>query len=114
MLDFSLLAEFSRHHCVAICAFLIPANLLVTLYTLVSIALDRPQAYIRWSVAIATVLASTLYLHVGTWLAIGVVRNVTFILVGLATTCLAVNFWAIAYRQTFRRLLQAYLPNRLA
>jgi hypothetical protein len=105
-IDFSFIAEFSRDRCVAICAFLVPANLLLTLQTLSLVARNRSQSSIRWSVAIATALAIILVLHVGTWFAIGVVTPVTFILLGLASTCLALNFWTTIYQSTFRELLQ--------
>lgn len=105
-IDFSFLAEFSRDRCIAICAFLVPANLLLTLQTLSLVARNRSQSSIRWSVAIATALAIILVLHVGTWFAIGVVTPVTFILLGLASTCLAANFWTTIYQSTFRDLLQ--------
>ncbi|MCU0537061.1 MAG: hypothetical protein MUD14_24510 [Hydrococcus sp. Prado102] len=105
-IDFSFLAEFSRDRCIAICAFLVPANLLLTVQTLSLVARNRSQAKIRLSVAIATVLAAILVLHVGTWFAIGVVTPVTFILLGLASTCLALSFWTAIYQSTFRDLLQ--------
>lgn len=105
-IDFSFITEFSRDRCIAICAFLVPANLLLTLQTLSLVARNRSQVSIRWSVAIATALAAILVLHVGTWFAIGVVTPVTFILLGLASTCLAINFWTTIYQSTFRDLLQ--------
>jgi hypothetical protein len=105
-IDFSSLAEFSRDRCVAICSFLVPANLLITLQTLVLVALHRPLVSIRWSVAIATGLAVILVFHVGTWFAIGVITPVTFILFGLASTCLVLNFWTSNYQYTFRHLLK--------
>ncbi|OKH23266.1 hypothetical protein NIES593_10540 [Hydrococcus rivularis NIES-593] len=106
MLDFISVLNFSHHHCIAICAFLVPANLLITLQTLAMVLLTRPQSHIRWSVAIAACLASILVLHVGTWFAIGVVTPVTFILLGLASTCLTLNLWTANYPSTFQRLLR--------
>jgi hypothetical protein len=105
-IDFSFIAEFSRDRCIAICAFLVPANLLWTLQTLSLVARNRSQVTIRWSVAIATALAAILVVHVGSWFAIGVVTPVTFILLGMASTCLALNFWTTIYQSTFRDLLQ--------
>jgi hypothetical protein len=105
-IDYSSITDFSRDRCVAICSFLVPANLLLTIQTLVLIARDRAQILIQSSVAIATVLAVILVLHVGTWFSIGVITPVTFILLTLASTCLTLNFWAIANQSTFRRLLR--------
>jgi hypothetical protein len=117
MFDYASIFDFSRHHCVAICAFLVPANLLATLQTLAMVLLIRPQSHIRWSVAIAASLALVLVLHVGTWFEIGIVTPVTFILLGLASTCLVLNVWTATYQATFRRLLrmarshsQSWLP----
>jgi hypothetical protein len=108
MLSFDLfsLAEFSRDRCVSICTFLVPANLAIALLTLILVAKSRPALQIRLSVAIAVCLATTMILHVMTWFAIGVITPVTFILTGLAITCLTVNLWTIRYQSTFRRWLQ--------
>lgn len=112
LIDFVSIAEFSRDRCIAICAFLIPANLLTTIGTLAIVILGRPKHYLRWTVAIATGLALLLISHVGTWFAIGVVTPVTFILLGLATTCLLVNFGGLIY-QPFLREKALALSSRL-
>lgn len=106
MSEIASLFEFSRRHCVAICAVLVPANLLATLQVLVGIALCRPPAQIRLSVTLTTVLASLLVLHVGTWLAIGVVRPVTFILFGLAATCWLLAVGTAAYPQAYQNWIR--------
>jgi prepilin signal peptidase PulO-like enzyme (type II secretory pathway) len=108
MLSFDLfsLAEFSRDRCVSICTFLVPANLAIVLLTLFLAAKNRPALQIRLSVAIGVCLATIMILHVMTWLAIGVITPVTFILTGLAIICLIVNLWTIRYQSTFRRWLQ--------
>jgi hypothetical protein len=98
--------EFSRQNCVAICAFLVPANLLVTLQTLILVGIQRPVWQIRSSVALASILAITMFLHVSTWFMIGIVTPVTFILFGLGTTCLTINLVSSIYRQKFAQLLQ--------
>jgi hypothetical protein len=105
ILDLSPLFEFSRDRCVAICSFLVPANIVVTSQTLLFFFLKRPQWQLRASVALATLLAATMILHVGTWFAIGVVTPITFILVGLASLCLSVNWVAIAL---YPRYLRSY------
>jgi hypothetical protein len=39
------IAEFSRQNCIAICAFLVPANLIITIQTLVFCFLNYTQHY---------------------------------------------------------------------
>lgn len=101
MVDFSTLtqslAEFSRCHCVAICAFLVPANLLVTLATMILAGLHRPRMQVWRSATWAAFLAIAMVLHVWTWFAIGVVMAPTFILLALAAVCLLINGAAIVY-----------------
>lgn len=108
MFDFQPLFEFSRQNCVAICSFLVPANLLTTITTLVLVATGQSLTKMRWSRGIASVLAIALFLHVSTWFMIGIITPVTFILFGLGSTCLAVNLVAVAYRQE-AQLLSAKL-----
>ncbi|NET55040.1 MAG: hypothetical protein F6K47_02200 [Symploca sp. SIO2E6] len=97
MIDPNTILEFSRSNCVAICAFLVPANLLLTLQTLVLTVLSRPQSQIRNAVVVACIPAVLIILHVCTWLMIGVVMAPTFILLCLGGTCLGINFWAMFY-----------------
>ncbi|MEL6927801.1 MAG: hypothetical protein AAFO95_04100 [Cyanobacteria bacterium J06600_6] len=104
MFDFQPLFEFSRNHCVAICSFLVPANLLATIATLVFVIQDQPIAKMRWSQRLASVLAIALFLHVSTWFIIGVVTPVTFILFGLGSTCLLINIVAVIYRRETQTL----------
>lgn len=108
MFDLEPIFEFSRGNCVAICAFLIPANLLATIQTMVLLGLGKSVLLMRLSAAIATVLAITLFLHVSTWFVIGVVTPVTFILSGLGTTCLLINLLLLKYRQPLRLLLRKW------
>ena len=112
MFDLQPLFEFSRIHCVAICSFLVPANLLATVATLVFVVKAQPITKMRWSQRIAFVFAIALFLHVSTWFAIGVITPVTFILFGLGSTCLLVNIVAVAYRQE-AQLLSAKLLSPL-
>jgi hypothetical protein len=106
MLNFDSLDEFSRQNCIAICAFLVPANLLTTLQTLISLFKNRPIAQIRLSAILSVVFGLTLFLHVSTWLAIGVVTPVTFILFSLGSTCVAINLVAINYTQRCQELFE--------
>lgn len=98
MFDLEPLFEFSRNNCIAICAFLVPANLFSTLQTMILVFLKRSILISRLSAAIAIIFALTLFLHVATWFVIGVVTPVTFILSALGLTCILINFLAITYR----------------
>jgi hypothetical protein len=107
MFNFNSLFEFSRANCVAICAFLVPANLLFTLRTMVFTGLRRPQVQVRQAAVLACIPALVMMLHVGTWLMIGVIMAPTYILCLLGTTCLGINFWAITHPQSMAGLLRA-------
>ena len=98
MLDLEPIFEFSRHNCIAICSFLVPANLTATVATLVLSVMGKSLFQIRLTAAISSILAITLFLHVSTWFIIGVITPITFILSGLGATCILVNILAIAYR----------------
>lgn len=109
MFDLNTIFEFSRTNCVAICAFLVPANLVLTLQTIVFTAQSRPQVQVRQAAVLACIPAVVMMLHVFTWLIIGVVMAPTYILFGLGSTCLVINFWAISHSQSMVRLLQSLL-----
>jgi hypothetical protein len=104
---FNNLLEFSRTNCVAICAFLVPANLLLTLQTIILTGLRRPHRQVRLAIFFACIPALVMVFHVCAWWISGVVMAPTFILLWLASTCLGINFWAIAHPQSMVRLLQA-------
>ncbi|MDY7016563.1 MAG: hypothetical protein SVX43_23805 [Cyanobacteriota bacterium] len=96
-LDLAALLNFSHSNCVAICAFLVPANLLATVQTL-SIFFFKPSpARVRLAAVLASSFSVLMILHVLSWFAIGVVTPVTFILSGLAATCLLANGSAFAF-----------------
>ena len=101
------MAEFSRGHCVQICAFLVPANLAATLQTLMMMAMERPLAQVGLMAAIATVYATVMVLHVATWFVVGVVMVPTYVLLSFGLACCIVNGWAVA------RLLKRSRPARL-
>jgi hypothetical protein len=107
MFDLNTIFEFSRTNCVAICAFLVPANLLLTLQTIIFTGLHRPQAKITKAALLACIPAILMVLHVFTWLMIGVIMAPTYILLCLGSTCLGLNLWAITNSQSMVRLLQA-------
>ncbi|MDJ0843142.1 hypothetical protein [Crocosphaera sp.] len=96
MLDPILIGDFSRNNCVSICAFLVPANLLTTLLSLIFIVTKPSPIKLLTSVTIAILFAITLSLHVASWWIVGVIQAPTFILLALATVCISLNLWAIA------------------
>ena len=107
MIDFHPLFEFSRANCLAICGFLVPANLLTALQTMILTGLGRPQRKVWVSAGIAGICALAMVLHVFTWFAIGVVMAPTYILLGLGTTCLIINFCCVIYPLSTRQFLRA-------
>ncbi|MEB3831697.1 hypothetical protein [Phormidium sp. CCY1219] len=108
---FDILCEFSRTHCLTICALLVPANLLATLQTLIFTALGLSALSVRLMGGIASLYALVMVFHVLTWFLIGVVMPPTYILLGLATLCLGINAWAIAHSPSMVQLFrQARLP----
>jgi hypothetical protein len=98
------LFEFSRTHCVAICAVLVPANLLATLQTMLLVWFRRSPKQIYAMTTVASFYALLLVLHVLTWLAIGVVMLPTYILTFLGSFCLLINLTAV--------VLTSHLPDK--
>jgi hypothetical protein len=109
MLDFNTVTEFSHTYCIAICAFLVPANLLATLMTGILTGLNRPRVQVRASVVVASLFATTMIFHVFTWFAIGVVMPPTYILLLMAIVCLVINLWAIGHPASMRQLIQVVI-----
>ncbi|GET36218.1 hypothetical protein [Microseira sp. BLCC-F43] len=106
MIDLNSIFEFSRTHCLAICGFLVPANLLATLQTLILVGLNRPQYQVQRATVMAITCALAMVLHVYTWFAIGVVMPPTYILLSLGSVCLCLNIWALGHRESMMRLLR--------
>lgn len=109
MLEFNTIAEFSRSNCLTVCAFLVPANMIATLLTMVLTALHRPSQQIWQASGFATMFALVMILHVYTWFAVGVIMAPTFILLFLAVTCLLINCGAVIWQ---RRYINALHLNR--
>jgi hypothetical protein len=107
MVDIDTLFEFSRSHCIAICAVLVPANLLATLQTMLFAGFGYSIAQVQLMVMVASFYALILLLHVFTWFAVGVVMAPTYILTCLGCVCLCINFGAILYS-----LRQAQRPQQ--
>ncbi|MEA5569899.1 hypothetical protein [Calothrix sp. UHCC 0171] len=101
MLDFNTLAEFSRTHCIGICAFLVPANLLTTLVTVVWAFQQRGRQQVQQPAAIASMFALVMILHVYTWFQVGVVMAATYILLSLAVSCLIINWGTVLLHRRF-------------
>ena len=108
MLDFNTLAEFSRNNCIGICAFLVPANILTTLLTIILTFLNRPLGQVWISTGLACLFASVMVLHVSTWFMIGVVMTPTYILLSLAVTCLLTNLLLIIWRRNSLQLFSLH------
>lgn len=106
MLNFDILLQFSFAHCIAICAFLVPANLLATGETLRLIGLRRDQIQIWRAVGVASILGLAMLLHVFTWFLIGVVMAPTYILLWLGGMCLSVNLWALINPASLRQVIE--------
>jgi hypothetical protein len=101
MLDFNILAEFSRNNCLGICYFLVPANILTTLLTLIFTVTCRPTYRVRQIAVIASIFAAVMVLHVYTWFSIGIVMMPTYILLSLAITCLVTNLGAVLWQKRY-------------
>ncbi|MBV8884862.1 MAG: hypothetical protein JO235_12825 [Chroococcidiopsidaceae cyanobacterium CP_BM_RX_35] len=108
MFDFNTLADFSRAHCVSICAFLVPANLLSTSMTMALTLLHQPKARVWQAAGLASILAMVMSLHVFTWFTIGVVMVPTYVLLWLGTSCLLTNIGMVAYNHNLIRIGKPY------
>ena len=99
MFDITSLGEFSRNHCIGICAFLVPANLLTTLTSLILVIINPAQRNLLISASIAISFAIILSCHVASWLIVGVIQVPTFILLALSVFCIGLNIWVIRRSQ---------------
>jgi hypothetical protein len=106
MLDFHYLAEFSRTNCVSICAFLVPANLLTTILTIILAVLHRPSHQVWQAAGIACLFAFIMVLHVYTWFSVGVVMLPTYILLSLALTCFVTNVGTLFFQGRYVKLVR--------
>lgn len=99
MFDLNILAELSRTHCISICVFLVPANLVTTSLTIIFTALRRPQIQVKQMAGIASIFALAMILHVYTWFLVGVVMLPTYILLCLGSSCLLANLVAVFWHR---------------
>lgn len=111
MFDLETIFQFSRDNCVAICAFLVPINLLTTIQTFVLLWWQRPLWQLRLSATIAIAFALTLFLHIATWFIIGVITPVTFILAGLGATCIVINLALVIYQDSILQYFSYWKTN---
>jgi hypothetical protein len=113
MLDLNFLNEFSRSHCLAICALLVPANLLITSQTILFTVLQISALQIFTVTTAAIIYAMLMVMHVFSWYAIGVIMAPTFILLFLGITCLAINCTAIWLKLKYPHLNYLLLIKHL-
>ncbi|HCF29619.1 MAG TPA: hypothetical protein DEV81_20995 [Cyanobacteria bacterium UBA11049] len=106
MFDLHSVSEFSRAHCISICAFLVPAILVATSVTMIFTALRRPQAQVWQAAGIASIFAVGMILHVFTWFVVGVVMAPTYILLWLGSSCLLTNIGAILLHRRWMQVQQ--------
>lgn len=105
MIELNSIAEFSRCHCIGICAFLVPTNLFLAMGTMWLVAMDRSTKQIYTTIGLSIPPAIVLLLHVVTWWIVGVVMLPTFILPLLAVTALSIQTYALVNPQHMRNLL---------
>ena len=105
MIELNSIAEFSRCHCIGICAFLVPTNLFLAMGTMWLVAMDRSTKQIYTIIGLSILPAIILLLHVVTWWIVGVVMLPTFILPLLAITALSIHLYALVNPQHMRNLL---------
>lgn len=112
MLDFSTINHLSRCHCVAICAFLVPTNLLLSTAVILLTGLARsPQA--RRNLSLAGAFAALLLIaHVASWWIVGVVAPATFILPTLGIVCTLVNWSCMKYSSIAGYYIEAWVISR--
>jgi hypothetical protein len=103
------LFELSFNHCIAICEFLVPANLLLTLWTILLVGQQHSPVQVYLAMLAASFVALVLLLHNFTWFAIGVVMAPTYILLVLVCVCFSLNLWAIAHPSSMKQLLKELL-----
>ncbi|MBD2103455.1 hypothetical protein [Leptolyngbya sp. FACHB-261] len=98
-----LLAAASRDHCVSFCAGAVPLTFLGTAATLALVLFQRP---IHWSVALQSLGAALLLVHVWAWFSVGVIMPPTFILLLLASFALLVASFAWLQPQSLSQFLR--------
>jgi len=111
MLSLTALLDFSRCHCVSICAALVPINILATALTVFKVSRTHPGWSIKASIGFASLAAGLLALHDLSWLIIGVVMAPTYILFTIAMVCLSFNAWAGWHPNSMRQTVLAVVDG---
>ncbi|OCQ91654.1 hypothetical protein BCD67_09100 [Oscillatoriales cyanobacterium USR001] len=106
MFDLNTVVDFSHRYCIEICAFLVPANLLVSLQTMIFAGIKRPRLEVNLTAGVGSIYALVMLFHVFTWLVIGVVMAPTYILLCLGSICLGINIWAMVHPASMTRLVR--------
>jgi hypothetical protein len=111
-LDFATINHLSRCHCVAICAFLVPTNLLISTAVILLTGLARsPQTRRNLSIT-GTFTALLLIAHVASWWIVGVVAPATFILPTLGLLCTIVNWGCVKYSSIAGYYIETWVISR--
>jgi hypothetical protein len=111
-LDFSTINHLSRCHCVAICAFLVPTNLLLSTSVILLTGLARsPETRRNLSIA-GTFAALLLIAHVTSWWIVGVVAPATFILPALGLVCTVINWSCVKYSSFTGYYIETWVLSR--
>jgi hypothetical protein len=113
MLDFSTINHLSRCHCVAICAVLVPTNLLLSSAVILLTGLGRSMKTRFWLSIIGSFTAMLLIAHVASWWIVGVVAPATFILPSLGLLCTIVNWSCLKYSAIAGYYIQSLVLSRL-
>jgi hypothetical protein len=111
-LDLSTINHLSRCHCVAICAFLVPTNLLLSTSVILLTGLARSPSTRRNLSLAGTFAALLLIAHVASWWIVGVVAPATFILPSLGLVCTVINWGCVKYSSFTGYYIEAWVLSR--
>jgi hypothetical protein len=114
MLDFATINHLSRCHCVAICAVLVPTNLLLSTAVLLLTGMSRSAETRLWLSIAGTFTALLLIAHVASWWIVGVVAPATFILPSLGLLCTVINWSCIKYSSIAGYYIQSLVLSRFS
>jgi hypothetical protein len=111
-LGFSMINHLSRCHCVAICAFLVPTNLLLSTSVILLTGLDRSPQTRRKLTTAGTCAAALLIAHVASWWIVGVIAPATFILPALGLVCTVINWSCVKYSSIVGYYIENWVLSR--
>jgi hypothetical protein len=111
MLDLATLNHFSRCNCVAICAVLIPVNLLISTAVIALSALNLSPRKRQRLAILGLFPALLLVSHVASWWVVGVVAPASFLLPSIALLCTIVN-WLCLWKPEIVQQQYGSLRNR--